>query len=156
MLYLVLMFKKLIVISFFKKNSQTNFNILIDIVVYDMLNQKERFLVVYSLLSQLFNKRIFICTKINQTLSIISVSSIFFTANWIEREIWDFFGIFFLLHNDLRRILTDYGFDFYPLRKDFPLIGLFEMIYDETQKRIISKNFINLAQEYRFFNIDFN
>ena len=121
-----------------------------------MFNQKERFLVVYSLLSQLFNKRIFICTKINQTLSIISVSSIFFTANWIEREIWDFFGIFFLLHNDLRRILTDYGFDFYPLRKDFPLIGLFEMIYDESQKRIISKNFINLAQEYRFFNIDFN
>ena len=86
----------------------------------------------------------------------ISVNSLFCVSNWIEREIWDFFGILFFLHKDLRRILTDYGFDNYPLRKDFPLTGLFETMYDDNQKRIVNKRLLNLSQEYRVFNLDFN
>lgn len=144
------------VLTFLKKNNQSQFQMLIDIVVYDILNRKERFLVIYSLLSQLFNRRIYLITKVNEITSLISVTSLFYVANWIEREIWDFYGILFFLHKDLRRILTDYGFDHYPLRKDFPLIGIVEAIYDDTQKRIVHKTLIGLSQEYRIFNLDFN
>ena len=143
-------------LTFLKKNNQTQFQMLIDITVYDILGQCERFLVIYSLLSQLFNRRIYVTTKVNEITALISVNSIFYVANWIEREVWDFFGILFFLHKDLRRILTDYGFDYFPLRKDFPLIGMCETIYDDTQKRILNKTLIGLNQEYRVFNIDFN
>ena len=144
------------VLTFLKKNNQAQFQILIDITVYDILNQYERFMVIYSLLSQPFNRRIYVITKTNEITPLISINPLFYVANWIEREIWDFFGILFFLHKDLRRILTDYGFDNYPLRKDFPLTGLFETMYDDSQKRIVNKRLLSLSQEYRIFNIDFN
>lgn len=144
------------VIAFLKKNNQTQFQMLVDITVYDILSQYERFIIVYSLLSPSFNRRIYIITKTNEITPLISINSIFYVAGWIEREIWDFFGILFFLHKDLRRILTDYGFDHYPLRKDFPLTGLFETMYDDNQKRIVNKRLLSLNQEYRVFNLDFN
>lgn len=143
------------VLTFLKKNSSSQFNILIDIIVYDVPQNKERFIIVYNLLSIHFNKRIFIVTKINELSTLISINSLFLVSNWIEREIWDLFGILFLLNKDLRRILTNYGFEFHPLRKDFPLIGYFETIYDDTQKSVINKTLTGLTQEYRTFKLNF-
>lgn len=143
-------------ITFFKKKNQVQFQSLLDIIIYDIPKNKDRFTVVYSLLSIRFNRRLFISTKLNELMPLISISSLYVTANWIEREVWDLFGILFLLHKDLRRILTEYGFEFHPLRKDFPLMGFCETLYDETQKRVTSKAIIGLAQEYRVFKLDFN
>lgn len=141
------------ILSFLNKNTHTQFQSLLDIVVYDIPKNKERFVIIYSLLSKRFNRRVFIKTKTNEISPLLSISSIYRTGNWLEREIWDLFGIFFILHRDLRRILTDYGFNSHPLRKDFPLMGHYETLYDETQKRIINKSIIGLNQEYRVFKL---
>ena len=143
------------ILTFLKKNSCSQFNLLVDIIVYDIPQNKERFIVVYSLISTHFNKRIFLISKVNELLSLISINSLFSSSNWIEREIWDLFGILFLLNKDLRRILTSYGFEFHPLRKDFPMMGFFETVYDETQKSVVNKTFVGLNQEYRTFKLDF-
>lgn len=126
---------------------------LIDIVVSDTPKNKFRFTLRYLILSTRFNYRLSLITKTKELVSLLSTISLYRTANWIEREIWDLYGIFFFLHNDLRRILTEYGFTAHPLRKDFPLTGFFEVIYDDSQKRIVKKS-LELSQEYRFF--DFN
>lgn len=126
---------------------------LIDIVVSDTPKNKFRFTLRYLILSTRFNYRLSLVTKTKELVSLLSTISLYRTANWIEREIWDLYGIFFFLHNDLRRILTEYGFTAHPLRKDFPLTGFFEVIYDDSQKRIVKKS-LELSQEYRFF--DFN
>ncbi len=112
-----------------------------------------RFSVVYDLLSITFNSRIKIKIFLNEISNINSITSIFINANWWEREVWDMYGIWFNNHPDLRRILTDYGFDGFPLRKDFPLVGFFEIIYDFKKKRIISQP-CEFSQEFRNFSFE--
>ena len=89
----------------------------------------------------------------NEIQTIDSIMNIYKVANWFEREIWDMFGIFFRNHTDLRRILTDYGFEGYPLRKDFPLTGFLEVYYNELKKRVVYKS-VNLSQQYRVFEFN--
>ena len=105
------------------------------------------------MLSLTFNSRIRIKLFVNEVTPIDSIVPLFRNANWWEREIWDFFGIYFQNHPDLRRILTDYGFEGYPLRKDFPLSGYVEVRYDQSKKRIVVEP-IELSQEFRAFNYE--
>lgn len=124
-------------IFFFKFNTSCQFNVLSDIVVYDTFNKNFRFTVVYILLSLKFFKRLRVIIKIKEGDSLISLRSLFSSSIWIEREFFDLFGIFVFLNMDLRRILTDYGFTSYPLRKDFPITGFFDLYYDDNKKRIV-------------------
>lgn len=138
-------------IFFFKNHTYSTFKSLSDLCAVDFPNRTWRFEIVYNLLSIDHNSRIRVKTKIDEINYLQSISSIHNSANWYEREVWDLFGIFFENHPDLRRILTDYGFDGFPLRKDFPLSGYIEVRYSEKHKRVISEP-IQLAQEYRYFN----
>jgi len=113
----------------------------------------DRFEVSYELLSLKFNNRLRVKTSINEVGSLESITKVYNSANWWEREVWDMFGIFFSNHPDLRRILTDYGFEGYPLRKDFPLSGYVEVRYDDTVKRVVCEP-LELAQEFRSFNFE--
>ena len=117
----------------------------------DLLGKRYRFSVVYDLLSLTFNSQLRIKVFLNETTPIYSLTSIYINANWWEREIWDMFGIFFNQHPDLRRILTDYGFEGNPMRKDFPLYGFIELRYDENKKRVVTEPTF-LSQEFRSFN----
>ena len=108
---------------------------------------------VYDLLSLTFNTRLRIKSLVNLTMISYSITHIFQNANWWEREIWDMFGIFFKDHPDLRRILTDYGFEGYPMKKDFPLFGFVELRYNETKKKVILEPIV-LSQKYRLFNFE--
>lgn len=112
-----------------------------------------RFSIIYELLSFKFNTRVKVKIFLNETSLISSSVSVFINANWWEREIWDMFGLWFSNHPDLRRILTDYGFDGFPLRKDFPLVGFFEVIYDFKKKRVVSKSFES-TQDFRNFSFE--
>jgi len=142
----------LIAILFFLKNNiNCQFKQLVDIIAYDILGRTNRFTIIYALLSIQYNVRISVLITTNELLPISSVSSLYNSAFWLEREVWDLYGIFFYNHPDLRRILTDYGFDGHPLRKDFPLTGFVEIFYDDSKKRIVYEN-VSLAQEYRNFN----
>lgn len=116
----------------------------------DFLNLKYRFSVVYDLLSIDFNSRLRVKLFINEMDSISSVVDVYTNANWWEREIWDMYGLYFNKHPDLRRILTDYGFEGYPLRKDFPLSGYIELKYDQNKKRVVLEP-VELSQEFRSF-----
>ena len=111
---------------------------------------KYRFKLVYELLSVRYNSRIRIKIFLNELMNVNSCDKLFLTGGWYECEIWDMFGVFFTNHSNLKRILTDYGFEGYPLRKDFPLSGFIEMRYNEIEKRVIAEP-IELAQEYRTF-----
>jgi len=113
------------VVSFFSRSLSLQFNILSDITAVDFPNNKNRFMVVYSLLSLLNNMRVIIKVHITALTHLPSLSNLMLSSNWLEREVWDMYGIFFNGHMDLRRILTDYGFLGFPLRKDFPLTGFF-------------------------------
>jgi len=126
------------------------FNILTCITCVDFPNNKYRFKLVYDLLSIRFNIRLRINTFTHELCGIDSGDRLYFTAGWYECEIWDMYGVFFKNHSNLKRILTDYGFEGYPLRKDFPLSGFVEMKYNETEKRVINES-IELCQEYRTF-----
>jgi NADH/F420H2 dehydrogenase subunit C len=117
----------------------------------DFLNKKYRFSVVYDLLSLTFNSRIRVKVFLNESSSVDSIVSVFINANWWEREVWDMYGIYFDKHPDLRRILTDYGFEGHPMRKDFPLSGFVELRYDEMKKRIVVEP-LQLTQDFRLFN----
>jgi NADH/F420H2 dehydrogenase subunit C len=119
----------------------------------DFLGKDYRFSVVYDLLSLTFNNRLRIKVFVNEITSVPSVVDIFVNANWWEREVWDMYGIYFDRHPDLRRILTDYGFEGHPMRKDFPLSGYVEFRYDETRKKIIGEP-VELAQEFRTFTYE--
>jgi NADH/F420H2 dehydrogenase subunit C len=136
---------------FLKKHSNCRFNLLSCISGVDLLDKKHRFCISYDLLSLSRNTRLRVKTFISEVEPIISSTLVFINANWWEREIWDLFGVYFLNHNDLRRILTDYGFEGYPLRKDFPCSGYLEMSYVESQKRVMASP-ISLAQSYRAFD----
>jgi NADH-quinone oxidoreductase subunit C len=129
----------------------TSFSTLIDIAVVDTPKKKKRFSFVYNFLSLKHNIRLFLKFKVTEIAKILSISSIFSCSNWIERESWDMFGTFFLKHPDLRRILNDYNFQGFPLKKDFPLSGFKEVIYNTTENRLIYKK-VKLDQEYRHFN----
>jgi len=139
------------VVLFLKNNNETKFKQLIDITAVDYPEKEKRFKIVYLLLSHENNFRIVINTNIEEKTYVPSITKIFPSANWMEREVYDMYGIFFEDHPDLRRILTDYGFKGYPLRKDFPLTGHTEVRYDEDTKKVISEP-VKLEQEYRDFD----
>ena len=138
---------------FIKSNENTKFRQLIDITVVDYPENTQRFKVVYLFLSHEFNQRIILSYLINENEVIPSLTSIFPAANWMEREVFDMYGVKFKDHPDLRRILTDYGFEGHPLRKDFPLTGHTEVRYSEEQKKVISEP-VKLEQNYRNFDYE--
>ena len=139
------------VVLFLKKQSFTRFRQLIDITAVDYIGSDNRFKMVYLLLSHEFNYRVKISFNINESDFVSSITSIFPSANWMEREVFDMYGINFNDHPDLRRILTDYGFTGYPLRKDFPLTGHTEVRYSEEKKKVIYEP-VKLEQNYRNFD----
>jgi len=153
-LYLNIDNKDLIDVTLFIKNSEkTKFRQLIDITVVDHPENFQRFKVVYLFLSHQFNQRIILSYLINENEVISSLTSIFPAANWMEREVFDMYGVKFKDHPDLRRILTDYGFEGHPLRKDFPLTGHTEVRYSEELKKVI-KEPVKLEQNYRNFDYE--
>ena len=127
------------------------FDTLIDVTAVDFLSKEQRFDVIYHFLSMTENKRCRVTTSINENEEVQSITSVFECANWFEREIFDLFGIKFTSHPDLRRILTDYGFEGHPLRKDFPTSGFLEVRYDEVEKRVVYEP-TSLTQGYRDFD----
>lgn len=137
---------------FLKKDSNSLFNVLIDITAVDYPENDKRFEVLYFLLSLSYNTRIRIKTHVNEMFPLQSVTKVYASANWSEREVWDMFGIYFKDHPDLRRLLTDYGFEGHPLRKDFPLNGYLAVRYDDTSKIILYET-TELAQNHRNFNL---
>ena len=141
------------VIIFLKTNSETKFKQLIDITAVDYPEREMRFKLVYLFLSHENNKRIKVDFFIKENNSVTSITSIFPSANWMEREVFDMYGINFKNHPDLRRILTDYGFDGHPLRKDFPLTGHNEVRYSEDDKKVIYEP-VKLEQNYRNFDYE--
>lgn len=124
---------------------------LMELTAVDWPTQQDRFELVYSLLSVDYNSRIMVKSWTNELAPVPSVSHLFSSAIWSEREVWDMYGVIFNGHPDLRRILTDYGFEGHPLRKDFPLTGFTEVRYDEEKKRIVSEP-VELSQEFRKFD----
>ncbi len=129
------------------------FETLLDITGVDWPAREDRFDVVYHLLSMRKNQRIRVKLTTNETDAVPSVIEVYPTANWLERETYDMYGILFSGHPDLRRILTDYGFEGYPLRKDFPLTGFKEVRYDDEQKRVVYEP-VRLTQEFRNFDFE--
>ena len=140
-------------ILFLKTNDKCRFRQLIDITAVDYPEKEKRFKMVYLLLSHENNLRIVININIDEKIIVPSITKIFPSANWMEREVFDMYGISFKDHPDLRRILTDYGFKGYPLRKDFPLTGHTEVRYSEEKKKVISEP-VKLDQEYRDFDFE--
>ena len=139
------------VILFLKINNDTKFKQLIDITAVDYPENSKRFKMIYLLLSHQFNQRIVISCLINENEVVSSLTKIFPSANWMEREVFDMYGVKFKDHPDLRRILTDYDFKGFPLRKDFPLTGHTEVRYSEEQKKVIYEP-VKLEQNYRNFD----
>lgn len=139
------------VLLFLRDHTNCQFKMLIDICGVDYPEKEARFEVVYNLLSIKYNSRIRVKVAVDELTPIDSVTSIYNSAGWYEREVWDLYGVFFSNHPDLRRILTDYGFDGHPLRRDFPLTGHTEVRYDEAEKRIVTEP-VELAQEFRVFD----
>ncbi|MCY4208408.1 MAG: NADH-quinone oxidoreductase subunit C [Roseovarius sp.] len=137
--------------DFLKVDKECMFSTLVDITAVDYPERSKRFDVVYHLLSMYRNRRIRLRVAIREEDMVPSVTETHPSANWFEREVFDMFGILFRGHPDLRRILTDYGFTGYPLRKDFPTTGYVEVRYDEEHKRVVYEP-VNLVQEYRQFD----
>ena len=139
------------VLNFLRDDSSCLFKALIDICGVDFPDRDPRFEVVYQLLSLAQNQRLRVKVETDEDTPVPSVTGIFSSAGWFEREIWDLFGISFSGHPDLRRILTDYGFEGHPLRKDFPLTGYVEVRYNDEQKRVVYEP-VKLTQEFRSFD----
>lgn len=139
------------VMTFLRDDSNCLFKILIDISGVDYPERPERFDVVYNLLSLRNNQRIRVKVRTDETAPVPSISGVFSVANWFEREAWDMYGVIFSNHPDLRRILTDYGFEGHPMRKEFPLTGYVEVRYDDEQKRVVYEP-VRLVQEFRRFD----
>ena len=138
-------------LQFLKNNVCCQYKVLSSISGTDFPQKFARFEISYDLLSLRFNNRIRVKTQVDEVTSLESSTPLFKCADWYEREIWDLFGVFFANHSDLRRILTDYGFEGHPLRKDFPLSGYVEVRYDERKKRVVCEP-LSLAQESRSFD----
>lgn len=141
------------VLSFLKDHHSAQFVNLIDIAGMDVPSRPYRFEIIYNLLSLRYNARIRVKTYTDELTPVDSACDVFKAANWYEREIWDMYGVFFANHPDLRRILTDYGFEGHPFRKDFPLSGYVEVRYDDEQKRVVVEP-LELAQEFRRFELN--
>jgi NADH-quinone oxidoreductase subunit C len=153
-LYINIESKDLIDVTLFiKSNQNTKFRQLIDITAVDYPENTQRFKMVYLFLSHEFNQRIILNYLISENEVIPSLTAIYPSANWMEREVFDMYGVKFKDHPDLRRILTDYGFEGHPLRKDFPLTGHTEVRYSEEQKKVI-KEPVKLEQNYRNFDYE--
>ena len=138
-------------LSFLRDDVNCQFKQLVDVCGVDRPDRPERFDVVYNLLSMTNNLRIRVKVTTDENTPVPSVTGVFSSANWYERETWDLFGVAFSDHPDLRRIMTDYGFEGHPLRKDFPLTGYVEVRYDDEQKRIVYEP-VKLTQEFRSFD----
>lgn len=134
-----------------KDDSGGGFTQLSDLTAVDYPSRSKRFELVYQLLSVRLNQRLRLVASVADGEIVPSVSHIFSSAIWAEREVWDMFGIFFRGHGDLRRLLTDYGFEGHPLRKDFPLTGTVETRYDDSEKRVVYEP-VSLTQEFRDFD----
>jgi NADH-quinone oxidoreductase subunit C len=139
------------VMTFLRDDSSCQFKQLIDLCGADYPSREERFEVVYNLLSLKHNLRIRVKVTTDEDTPVPSLGDVFSAALWFERETWDMYGIFFSDHPDLRRILTDYGFEGHPLRKDFPLTGYVELRYDDEQKRVVYEP-VKLTQDFRSFD----
>lgn len=139
------------VLKFLRDDSNCQFTQLVDLCGVDYPEREERFEVVYHLLSMTQNLRVRVKVAAAEDTPVPTVAGVFSCADWFEREVWDMYGVFFLDHPDLRRILTDYGFDGHAQRKDFPLTGYVEVRYDETQKRVIYEP-VKLTQDFRTFD----
>ena len=139
------------VMTFLRDDANCQFRVLIDICGVDYPERGRRFDVVYNLLSLTHNQRIRVKVQTDEDTPVPSVNAVFAAAGWFEREAWDMYGIMFTGHPDLRRLLTDYGFDGYPLRKDFPLSGFVEVRYDDAEKRVVYEP-VKLTQEFRKFD----
>jgi len=138
-------------LTLLRDDRKCEFQLLVDLCGADYPGRAERFDIVYNLLSLTKNRRVRIKVMTDETTPVPSVSSVYSTANWFEREAWDLFGVFFSGHPDLRRLLTDYGFEGHPMRKDFPLTGHVEVRYDDEQKRVVYEP-VKLIQEFRTFD----
>lgn len=138
------------VMHFLRDHTNSQFKLVMDITGVDFPSRKNRFEIVYNMLSMKYNARVRVKTYASETSPVPSIVPLFNAANWQERETYDMFGIFFTGHPDLRRILTDYGFEGHPLRKDFPLTGYVEVRYDEEKKRVVAEP-VELAQAFRNF-----
>ena len=138
-------------LRFLRDDPKCRFSILCDICGVDYPDRPQRFDVVYNLLSLTHNQRIRLALETDEEQPVASATALYSSAGWWEREAWDLFGIFFSDHPDLRRILTDYGFEGHPLRKDFPLTGFVELRYDDDQKRVVYEP-VRLKQEFRSFD----
>ena len=141
------------VILFLKNNENTKFRQLIDITAVDYPQKDKRFKLVYIFLSHEYNSRLVLECYINEDEIVPTITKIYPASNWMEREVFDMYGIKFKDHPDLRRILTDYGFEGFPLRKDFPLTGLTEVRYSEDEKKVIYEP-VKLEQNYRNFDYE--
>ncbi len=139
------------VLKFLRDDANCQFKLLMDVCGVDWLGRERRFDVVYNLLSLVHNTRVRIKLETDGATPVPSVVNVFSSAGWWEREVWDMYGVAFADHPDLRRILTDYGFDGHPLRKDFPLTGYVEIRYDDEQKRVVYEP-VKLSQEFRSFD----
>ena len=145
--------------AFIAKSTVVRATTLVDIAVTDRLGAKGRFSIKYLFLSALYNNRVIVEIYVDETTTVPSLASSFFnrtrifaSAGWLEREVWDLFGIYFTENGDLRRILTDYGFTGHPLRKDFPLTGFHELVYNDAEGRVTAEP-VELAQEFRVFHL---
>lgn len=140
------------VLSFLKDHHLAQFESLVDIAGVDVPTREYRFEIIYNLLSLRYNARIRVKTYTDELTPLDSAYEVFKAADWYEREIWDMFGVYFNNHPDLRRILTDYGFEGHPFRKDFPLSGYVEVRYDDEVKRVVVEP-LELTQEFRKFDL---
>ena len=141
----------ILLLNFLKSNYLLQFKTLISITAVDYPERHDRFEINYFLLSYKLNKRIIIKVNTNDVIPVPSITNVFSSANWYEREVWDLFGVFFSGHPDLRRILTDYGFEGFPFRKDFPQTGFVEIRYDDQKKYVLYEP-VEMAQEFRSFD----
>ncbi len=139
------------VLMFLRDNSLCQFKQLIDVCGVDWPSRDERFDVVYHLLSLKLNQRVRVKVAVEEGGSVPTATTVFNSAGWFEREVWDMYGVIFTGHPDLRRILTDYGFEGHPLRKDFPLTGYVEIRYDDAKKRCVYEP-VKLTQDFRSFD----
>jgi len=145
--------KLILALNVLKLHLGYQYNLLTCISGVDFLGKEYRFSVVYDLLSLTFNSRLRVKVFVNEITAVPSSMEVFINANWWEREVWDLYGVYFDKHTDLRRILSDYGFEGHPMRKDFPLSGFVEFRFDESKKRIVGEP-IELTQEFRSFTFE--
>jgi NADH-quinone oxidoreductase subunit C len=139
------------VLTFLRDDANCQFTFLVDVCGVDYPERDQRFEVVYNMLSIKHNQRVRVKVATDEATPVPSVTGVFSSAGWFEREAWDLYGIFFSDHPDLRRILTDYGFEGHPMRKDFPLTGYVEVRYDDEQKRVVYEP-VRLTQDFRSFD----